>query len=528
MYELYHQVLAELRSVWRFRWIALLTAWLVCLAGWYMAAVEPNVYQAGARVYVDVSSSLRRLLGEQIVEQDMASQLNLVRQTMLGRVQLEEVAASTGLDEGTTTPEQRARVAEGLRSSIRIDSAGGGRNTADNLFTISYQHRDRETAILVVETLLNRLVEDTRGAARQSSESAREFLERQVNEYEQRVEAAEQRLVAFRRDNYDRLPGNEGGYFQRLQDETRALEQARQDLELARSRRDRIRQQLQGEAPVGGADLGGEDENTLAARIREQESRLEELRLRYTDRHPDVMALRERLEELRARRAEDLAAATDSGSTSSGPIAATNPVYQSLQVALNEVEVEIATFEADIRDREARLARLQSLVNEVPAVEAELARLQREYESLNTRYQALQQSLERERLSRDVQDTASAEFRILDPPIARMEPVAPDRPRMLVMGLLAGVAVGGGLAFVLGQLRPVFQTPDVLRQATGLPVLGAVSMTFRPLHTARRRLAALTFFAASMLLIFAFASVLLVEVEGPGLHNLVAQGDESS
>src|SRR6202008_1672393 len=56
-------------------------------------------------------------------------------------------------------------------------------------------------------------------------------------------------------------------------------------------------------------------------------------------------------------------------------------------------------------------------------------------------------------------------------------PVAPKRVPMLLAVLLAGLGVGGALAYLLNQVRPVYQNVRTLGAPTGLPVLGYVSRT---------------------------------------------------
>lgn len=525
MQDLYNQVINEIRSAWRFRWWALGVSWLICILGWLWVISQPDIYRASARVFIDNSSDLRPLLSGQIVEQDLTARLLYVRQTMLARAQLEDVARKTGLDAHAMTPDEKLAVVEGLRTSIQIDSAGGSRNSADNIYQIRYQNRDRQTAIDVVETLLNAFVENTLGASREGSANARRFLEEQVAEYEQRLARAENELATFRRKNFDRLPGSEGGYFERLQAESQQLEQARKQLNLAYSKRDRIRQRLRGEVPAS-TDVNFVDDpagNTLAQRIRENEARLEELLLRFTPKHPDVVATQETLEQLRQRRAEELAILANRPEEL-GPIASNNPVFQALQISLNDAEVEIATLEADVNDRQRSVDRLQSLIDEVPAVEAQLAQLNRDYDVVNAQYQGLVQSLERERLSREANESDRVQFRVVEPPFAEFQPVAPDRPRLLAMVLFAAFAVGGGLSFVFAQLRPVFHTAKSLRDYAGLPVLGTVSFTYSPQQRLRRRLAVFSFCMGCAALVALFVVVLAFEVNGGVVAALSGRG----
>src|SRR5690606_36925986 len=120
--------------------------------------------------------------------------------------------------------------------------------------------------------------------------------------------------------------------------------------------------------------------NSIDARIRDYRLQLDRLMLEYTERHPDVIAVREGLSRLEAQRSAQLQAFglvdTDQQVSSLGA----NPIYQAVQIAINEAEVEIATLRADVGDRSRKLNDLRALVNEVPEVEAELARLNRDYE----------------------------------------------------------------------------------------------------------------------------------------------------
>ncbi|MCC5870254.1 MAG: lipopolysaccharide biosynthesis protein [Gammaproteobacteria bacterium] len=525
MHETLQYILTEVRSAWRFRWLALAAAWVVCLVGWAVVSMMPDVYEANARVYVDTSSELRQILGDQIIEPDVESQLNYVREAMLGRVQLEKVARQTGLDLRTDSPNEFEALIARLREDVQLVITGNpalrGRPSAQNLYAISYRDIERPMALNVVQTILNNFVEDTLGSRQQGSESARRFLEQQVIEYEARLAVSEDRLARFKRENADVLPGTEGGYFQRLQAETSTLEEVRQNLALAQSRRDRLVEQLSGTRPLSPrtSETGEPLPGTTEARIAENEARLEELLLRYTDRHPDVVATRATLDRLRQQQEAEHAAAQASGSVGAR---SDNPVLQALQISLNEAEVEIASLSSDVAMRQARVARLRSLIDEVPEVEAQLARLDRDYDIVNAQYQALVRSLETERLTREASESDQIEFRVIDPPTSPSAPVAPKRPFMLLFVLAAGLGGGGGGAWLLAQLQPVFPTPRSLREVTGLPVLGAISLTWRDKHRVRRRAELLSFGFGCVALVAVFSLVFVIEVTGPGLRGLVA------
>jgi polysaccharide chain length determinant protein (PEP-CTERM system associated) len=306
----------------------------------------------------------------------------------------------------------------------------------------------------------------------------------------------------------------QGGYFQRLQDETRELDGGRQRLSLARSRLSQVEQQLRGESPH--ARVGEPDPNSIEARIYDTQQRLDQLLLRFTDNHPDVVATRASLDQMRAQQQRQLEAA---GSVQS--VVSNNPVYQALQIAKNEAEEELAIIQADVDDRIRRVEGLRALIDEMPEVEAELARLNRDYEVINDHYQSLLNSLERERLSANVFENEKIDFRIIEPPHAGATPVAPKRGLMLFMVLVVGCGAAVGTAYLLSQFIPVVGSIDGLQALSSVPIVGAVSRV-RTNGDGRRLLQSVVYVALAFIgLGLAFVGVFAFEVVGPGLRSFL-------
>ena len=57
MHENVRQILAELKGSWRFRWIAVAAAWVVCVFGWLAVLALPNNFDSEATVYVDTNGT---------------------------------------------------------------------------------------------------------------------------------------------------------------------------------------------------------------------------------------------------------------------------------------------------------------------------------------------------------------------------------------------------------------------------------------------------------------------------------------
>lgn len=479
-------------------------AWAVCLIGWTATLFIPNRYEASARVFVDTQTALGEATRDITVNVGVDTQIERIKQALLGGPQLTKIADETQLTAQAYTPQERQAVIESLRKQIEIEELGRPSSGA-NVYLISYKHKDRETSLKVVDRLVNTFVEEALGGKRQGSEQAQRFLVEQIADYENRLRQAEERLAAFKKQNVGLMPGEQGDYFTRLQGELEALNKAQTDLSVAVRRRDELQRQLRGEQPllptdtVGLPGVAGTSGGSTAMRIRETQQRLDELLLRFTEKHPDVVSLRATLKELQQRQEEEIEAARrgDAAAAARTGLSA-SPVFQNLQLQHNEVEVEIAALKADIANRQQRIASLRSLINTAPEVEAEFSRLNRDYNVIKAQYEALVERLGRARLGEEAAETGVIRFEVIDPPRAAFEPTFPNRPLLALGVLFAAVVAGAGAAYLLNILRPVFSSARQLAEITGLPVLGTVTTTWIERYRSAARRNALALGAAGL------------------------------
>lgn len=528
MQALIEKVLNELRGAWRFRRYALATAWGVCLIGWFVVYTIPDTYQSSARVNVDTRTALSIVVDGLVVKPDVEAQLNLVRQTLLGRANLEKVAQQVGLDVTAKTGPERQALLTSIISRIEIalePPMVRDPRIPNTLFRISFSDSNRETALKVVDVLLNSFVEDTIGSDRTGTASAQRFLRDQLADYGRRLAEAESSLANFKKKNVGLVPGDEGGYFQRLTTEIQEVKRLQAALGVANSRRTELQRQLRGEAPyvppadgttgarsstANGRNVNGPQDTST--RIQETQSRLDDLLLRYTEKHPEVIATRETLVQLRERQKQELAALRrgDPGAAAIAN-ASSNPVYQGIQTQLNQADVEIAALRSQLRDRQRNEADLRRLVDTAPEVEAEYSRLTRDYDVTRAQYNTLLERLEKARLSGDAEQTGVVKFNIVDPPSAGFRPVFPNRPLFLFAVLIAGIGIGGGVAYLMHMLRPVFATSRTLGEMTGLPVLGTVTRSWVEKYRAQLHRGLLRYSIAAALLFVVFIVVVAAQ-----------------
>ena len=507
--ELLYQVETHARGMWRYRWRAIWLAWaifLACLVGIYNL---PDVYEARARVHVDTENAITPLLEDVALSTNVLSEVNIVTREMLSRPNLANVARETSLDTRTRNESEFQDLVSALQQSINID---GG---PEQIYTITYSDIDRDMAIAVVGSLVNLMVEESLGAERFNTSRAQEFLEKQIDEYEQRLTEAENRLATFKQDNVAIMPDQRIEYFTRLRLAEAALETTRDKLRLAQERRDELHRQIEGEEPVFGLGPGAASnsgqQGFAATKIAELELELESLRLRYTDKHPQIGQILETIEMLKEQQAQESAAS----SATAGPQAAanaldSNPVYQNMRIQLSNTEVDIAGLQVELRQQQTEVNLLRKSVDNIPMVEAELNRLNRDYDVIKTRYEVLVNKLETANIGDDIdKSNHDVQFRIIEPPYSGIEPTGPVRPMFLAVAMLGALAAAFGLTFILNQLHPVFHDRRTVRDVAGIPVLGVVALVRteaaqRKARSDRRLLSAL---AVSLIAVFVLATL---------------------
>lgn len=505
MDQVLQQVLGYAKAIWRRRWWGVAVAWLVCLVGWTWVMTIPDRYQATARVYVDTQSLLKPLLAGLAVEPNVQQQIKLMTRQLVSRPTLEKVARMTDLDVTAKTPEQTEAMLDRLARNITIGDAG-----RENLYTISFQDANGDLAKKVVQSLLTIFVESSLGKTRQDITSSQRFIEEQLQQYQQKLVDAENALTEFKRKNIGLMPGQGGGYYSKLAETSTLLRQAQLDRQEAINRRNQLKRQLADEEPELNAAAAILPSHTeIDARIQALQKQLDQLRLQYTDLHPDIQGTKRLIEQLEAQKRAE--AAGRGGDAMGARIQ--NPVYQQLTIAIAEADATVASLSARVDEYQRRYGELRNASNMIPQVEQEYTQLMRDYDVYRQNYDSLLKRRESATISGEVESkTDTVDFRVIDPPFVPSQPAWPNRPMLLSLVTLGGLLAGLAVAFLISQLRRTVTDRRVLRELTGLPVLGAVSRVENEETRRRKRKGLLTYLAALGSLVAAYGAVMVLQL----------------
>ncbi len=501
------QLLAQARRVWKYRWLGLVFAWVLGLVGMAASFVVPDQYEAQARIYVDTQSILKPLMAGLAVQPNVEQQVTMLSRTLITRPNVEKLVRMADLDlKKQTKAEQDAQI-DNLMKTLSIATTG-----RDNLYTLAYKDKEAETAKRVVQSLVSIFVESSLGASRKDTATATTFINEQIKAYETKLEEAEQRLKAFRIRNLEMMSGDGKDSASRLGELSTAMERARLELKEAENSRDAARQQMEGEKKgVTSTTQSLMQESAISvstpeidARIAELRRNLDSLMQRFTEQHPDVVALRKMVRDLEDQRKLEVTELRKQA-MSNPTVNTGSPMQQELQRMVATAEVQVAALRTRVKEYQDRYSAALASMKTAPQVEAEAAQLNRDYEIHRKNYNDLVSRRESAAMSGEL-DVASgvADFRLIEPPRVSPRPVAPNRFLLLTGALLVALVAGLFASFAAAQLRPVFYDSNELRLKTELPILGVVSRIVSDAERRRSRVDRLRVLGATGGLILSF------------------------
>jgi polysaccharide chain length determinant protein (PEP-CTERM system associated) len=490
-----------IRVVRHRRWAVMACAWGVSVLSALAIQLVPERYEGAARIYVDTQTVLKPMMVGLTYQPDIDQQVRILARTLISRPNVGRLLDRPDMGFATELARNREALVSRLMEQIKIVAGERG-----NLYTISYRDANPERARRVVEGMVSLFVNSGADSKKRDSEDAGKFVEVQAQAMEQKLIEAEGRLKDFKVRNFGLTGVSNQDYFSRISALSDEVAKLQSDLAAAEKARDAYRHELASEDPnlpddaAPGQAAGGV--SPLDARLDAQRKQLDDLLLRYTDQHPDVLGARRLVADLeRQQRQARQAKAADRSGRPPG-LAATSPVFQKLRVALAESEAQVASMRSKLTALQDRLAQTRGHADRIPQVEAELAQLTRDYDVMRKSYDQLVARRESASLGVKLDESSQlAEFRVIEPPRVSPSAVFPAHLHLALMAALLSVATGVAVAMAMDVASPTLNDALALEKLTGRPVLGAVSLTLSQDHQLARRLRMRQFLAALGLLV---------------------------
>jgi polysaccharide chain length determinant protein (PEP-CTERM system associated) len=490
---------AAVAALLRRRFVALAVLALGGTATLAFVSGLPDLYRSTASVLVE------RPAPSEGAPDDVESRLQSIRQELLSRTRLLDLVGRFGLYPELRKSASEQAVVEQMRRDVRIEAAAsdlvsGRRGTI--AFTLAYKGREPQQVADVTNALTSSYIEeDSLRRDRQTTNAAR-LLQAQLLEVKGRLLRQETAIADFKHRHLGALPQQADTSVAVMERLSGRLQRVMENRDATLERRAAlVKDSADPEAPAKDPDR---------ARLMRLRHELAELRTQYSERYPDVVAKSAEvrtLEEVVARK-PDL--------DRSGP-------------QLEQIDSQLRGLRAEEARLRAERGAFERNLEQAPLREQEFHALSRDYATTKDFYDSLLKRYEEAQLAEAREDSARGQrLRVIDPAIATLEPVAPDRVRLAMFGLI--LAVGLALVAAAGaeRLDTSFHTAEELKQHTRVPILARLPLQASPAALRRgRRRAAL--FAACLLVAMAGVAGLsrVLASQKEGIVALLAPGGRS-
>ncbi len=477
----------------RRKWLIILPVIAVFTAVSYVVYKLPDVYQSSTLIVVK-PSTLPQSVVPMGTEDAMTRQLASITQTVTSRSQLEPLVEKFDL---YRTERSRGEAIESIIDTVRKDikvNVNTSRNDITNGFDISFRYRDPRITQAVTGELAAQYINQQTAEQITSSKAALQFIDNQVRQTKEELDAIDARRLDFMQKNLGILPSTSSsllGQLTGLRENERALitELGRlQDrrsalagqLVLMKKQREQLGEQYAEDETDPKRTLAWAE---LVKRKADLQAELQRMLTEYKDKHPDVLAKKAQIQSVTDDMDQMIAEWKEKTAAKQKRLSE----RPDLQISATEADIksidgEIARQQRTLVDTQKSIGDITGRINGVPGAEVALGALDREYETKKTAFDKLLVEQQKIGLSASAAQQQQAQgIEVIDPAYFPSKPVAPKRLLLAGFGLVAGLALGLVLVGIVEiPLLLTIQSSEDARHYTGLPVLISVPELLTP------------------------------------------------
>lgn len=467
----------------------------------------PKGFTASTTIVVEDKKVIQPLMQGAAVATEVSDRARLAREVISGRKIMNQILEDTGWMRGNPSLAEQDEIIKKLTKRTTITSVG------KDIIRIEYRDDDPERAFKTAQKYADLFISESLGAKAAESQAAFDFIDKQTEEYHDKLIKAEEQLKDFRSANLDARPGSDADISTRLNQLQTRIEQATQDLKEAEVKKNSLEKQLSGEAEVATV-LSREGQ--FRSRIAELQSRLETLRMSYHETYPDIVQIRHQIEDLNQaiveeRTRREVAKANGKVVIDEGVI--NNPLYQQLKQELSQTRTNVEMLSARINETKRELAQELERGKRVHGGEATLAELTRDYQVNRDIYQDLLRRRENARVSMNLdKEKQGLTIKIQEPATLPRQPSGLRFLHFIIGGLVLGILLPMGALYAMLHLDPRIRLGTAISDKHKLPLLTVVPHLRSPGETlaVRREVAWLSLAVNGTLLVVAVTVALRV------------------
>ncbi|MGN6850305.1 MAG: GumC family protein [Sphingomicrobium sp.] len=429
--------------LWERRYYVLFCFVILLAAGVAAAFLLPRTYRSTATLLVQ-SQDLPTTIVDSPTDGAIEQRIARIRQKVLSRGDLIQLIEQNDLYPEERRNEPLSKIIEKMRHATTVGALssdiGQQSGTQNNTIAIamSFDYSDPARAQAVLQSFVTKFLSmDSEDVEDQASLTVR-FLQDQANKLQSQISDIENTITALKSRNGAALAssgapplldtGSFSAQITSLQSENRQL--------------------------IVASRHGGDSNSALA----QAEAQLAAAQAQYSDTHPDVIAAKERVKELRRMQQ----ASGGGADTIQEQIAANNQAIHQLMA-----------------QRDSTLARANAQLAgqaRAPAIEEQAMQLESRATTLRNQYQTVSENLLKAQNSARMASEQRAErLTLVEPANLPDHPFSPNRPLLIAAGAAAGLGLGLLLALGLEFINRPIRSPKQL-DGSGIPVIGIVPL----------------------------------------------------
>jgi polysaccharide chain length determinant protein (PEP-CTERM system associated) len=338
-----------------------------------------------------------------------------------------------------------------------IDRRTGQKTVATIAFTVSYEGKNPQVVQQVANVLASLYLEENMKVVDQQTEGTTRFLEEEMKSVQANLADLEGKIAAYKERNNRALPELLQFNLQTLDWSERNRDQLNEQLRSLRERESYYQTELATMAP----DTINQDKE----RLKELRVALNGLKARYSGEYPDVIKTKTEIAALEKKLQEQ----SNEPAVQEKP---DNPAYVALAAQLASVQAEIKSVKLQIEDIDQKRDDFRRRLEASPKVEEGYKKLMVERNNTQAKYDDLMRKFMEAKVAHGLEKEQMGErFTLIDPARLPEKPVRPNRPAILLIGLILGIASGVGTASLQeASDRSARKTEDLTRTFL-IPVL---------------------------------------------------------
>jgi succinoglycan biosynthesis transport protein ExoP len=427
-------------------WTIGLVTLALTLAAITLIAFLPDQYRATTTILVDPQQIPDRYVTA-TVSSDPSERLNTITQQVLSSSRLGQI-----IDEMNLYAEMKGKpredVIENMRRHITLQVKQGSAQGLSS-FTITYESGSAKQAAGVANKLAASFIDWNLKNREQLAEDTTRFMATQLDEAKQNLQSQEEKLREFKMEHLGQMPDQVPANLQTLSRLQTVLQTNSDSLNRLEQEK-QLLTRLPDPLPTTPTQLT--ERQRLELEQHQLTSQVWDLKKKYTDSHPDVMAAESRLKQV-----QDQLKALPADPQGIKDTSAT-------AVRIELIEKEEQRLTAQNRDIEAQIGAYQGKVDSVPLREQQLSELMRDYEISKEQYRSLLEKTFSAEMATDLEKRQQGErFTILDLARVPEHPFKPNRLNLMMASLAAAFFFSIALVIVQDNMNGAIKAERELK-----------------------------------------------------------------